>query len=120
MLTNWTQMPVLRARAVAPPRLGGVYLIARVQRALGVPLNLEPLYVGRTSRGVGIRLGEHGNLLRSHNRELAEYLATADLSDVEFWFQSVPHEAQAIVERELIIELNPKFNIIKPKRLERQ
>ena len=121
MLDSWIHIPLLRAPVVAPSRKGGVYLIARVDRRLGIPRNLEPLYVGRTARGFSTRLGEHSDVLRSHNPRLAEYLATADLSTVEFWFKVIPPSAQALAERELIRELDPLFNIVKPrKRLERQ
>lgn len=114
-MKNWKSLPLAHAFARKAIGAGGVYLVARVHRVLGLPARLEPLYVGRTLRQFKQRLHEHANPWTSHNAGLHAELNAAERNDLEFWLLELdPLEARA-AERELIRALNPTLNRIRYK-----
>lgn len=114
-MNNWKSLPLAHAFARKAIGAGGVYLVARVNRVLGVPTDFEPLYVGRTLRAFRQRLDEHANPWTAHNSGLHAELSAARVDDLELWLLELgPADARAI-ERELIRSLNPTLNLIRYK-----
>lgn len=114
-MNSWISLPLTHAFARTAIGAGGVYLVARVRRVLGLPAQFEPLYVGRTLRGFRQRLLEHANPWTAHNSGLHAELNAAQTEDLELWLLELgPAEARA-AERELIRSLNPTLNRIRYK-----
>lgn len=116
-MSNWKHLPLAHAFARKAIGTGGVYLVARVRRVLGLPAQLEPLYVGRTLRPFRQRLGEHANPWMAHNSGLHAELSAADLDGLELWMLELgPNDARS-VERHLIRALKPTLNRIRYKEM---
>lgn len=81
----------------------------RVQRAMGLPLQSEVLYIGKT-RNLRLRMGQHLNPATAHNPEVA---VAPDKDALEFWCNLMPGDAIALAEKQLIHLANPKANRIR-------
>jgi excinuclease UvrABC nuclease subunit len=91
-----------------PPK-GGVYLIVKTERVLGVPMGMVLLYVGK-SRNLRRRFSEHTDPLREHNRALNDQSSSNGL---EFWFTVLPPSQLNEAERRAIRALLPTTNIVR-------
>lgn len=100
------------ALARGPDGAQGVYMVARVDRVEGLPLRVEPLYVGKTSRRFKRRLEEHFDPWRSHSAELNQSLRARDTSTLELWVREARGKDVDRLERDLIRRLKPPLNKI--------
>lgn len=91
-------------------------MLARVERVSGVPLRVEPLYIGKTLRRFATRLAEHVDPWRSHSSELNQRLRGTDLRELELWVLKAPRDQVAKLERQLIRQLRPTLNKIRYER----
>jgi|GEM_PF-7091133 len=90
------------------PSHPGVYAILRVERILGLPHQVEVLYIGR-SGNLRIRLGRHLSPMVAHN----EVSFLPDRSTLEFWCHFMPGEDIASAEKTLIRSLKPTTNKVR-------
>ena len=87
------------------PKSPGIYLVVKNNTYLGIPIDISVFYVGRTLKSLKSRFLSHNNYIRSHNKDLLKLIKSKD--KVEFWFQSLKANDDAIIniERELIRNL---------------
>ena len=105
-LPNWRSVPFSRHGRNSVPNSPGVYVILRVNRLLGIPMHVEPIYVGK-SKSLRTRLGRHLNPARAHN----EQVGSVDRRDtIEFWCNLMPEDRITEAEKNLIRIVNPKAN----------
>jgi len=112
-MTQWKHSSLDAALAGDAGGSEGVYMLARVERVSGVPLRVEPLYIGKTLRRFAARLAEHVDPWRSHSSELNERLRGTDLRGLELWVRRAPRDQVAKLERQLIRQLQPTLNKIR-------
>jgi excinuclease UvrABC nuclease subunit len=86
-----------------------VYVILRVNRVMGLPLQSEPLYVGKT-RNLRHRMGMHLDPATAHNEHVG---AVRDREALEFWCNLMPREQITSAEKILIQAVNPTANKIR-------
>jgi excinuclease UvrABC nuclease subunit len=106
---DWTVTTLASAALARVPARPGLYMIAAATRAAGVPLSVDPIYVGR-SKNLQRRLGEHANPWREHNRQVGAALLQKEL---EFWYSEVPEEQLNQLEVQLINVINPHANRVR-------
>src|SRR5690606_5973310 len=100
---RWNLITYRRGLQLALPGVPAVYVIASVERVHGLPVRLEPLYVGQT-KNVRRRTTQH--LDRDEpNPELNGAVARQRL---ELWWRSVPAEQLNDAEDELIETFAPR------------
>lgn len=112
-MSTWRHIPLDLALATGPTGNGGVYLVVRVDRLLGVPTKMEALYVGRTLRPFRRRFREHVDPWRSHNGALHDALSKRDLDGLELWVRELGAREARRAEKTLIRWLKPKLNKIR-------
>lgn len=105
---KWKNEPLIRHVSDDVPDRPGVYAILSTQRRLGVPVQVEPLYVGKTV-DLRRRLIEHADPWREHNKTL---IAASLSHPLEFWFAELGIEEIDEVEKHLIREIKPPANRI--------
>jgi excinuclease UvrABC nuclease subunit len=106
---NWNSSKFIKHFAYQIPMLSGVYAIADVNRILGLPTDIQLLYVGR-AKNLRRRFLDHINPWREHNKGL---LAKNDVGRFEFWFSEQSIDKIDKFEKHLIREINPSENIIR-------
>jgi excinuclease UvrABC nuclease subunit len=94
-----------KAVLAAMPQSSGIYVIAKVLRVHGFPVQMEPLYVGQAVN-LRRRTEQHQHLLEP-NPGLNGIDGTEEL---EIWWQSVAKEDLNTREAELIQGLQPVAN----------
>ena len=91
------------------PESPGVYAILRVNRVMGLPLQVEPIYIGK-SKNLKSRLGSHLDPAKAHNEHVG---SLNDRESLEFWCNLMPQEQITVAEKKLIQSLNPRANKIR-------
>ena len=106
---NWINEKFIRHFAYRIPKLAGVYAIADVNRVLGLPTEIDLLYIGK-AKNLRRRFLDHIDPRREHNKGLLLKKAT---HDIEFWFSEQSVNKIENLEKHLIQESNPSENIIR-------
>lgn len=106
---KWESILLAAALADFVPSAPGVYTIAAVHRVIGMPLNLEVLYIGK-SKNLKRRFREHANPWREHNEALNNRAMSGGL---EFWFLPTDLKSLDSLERNLIHLAQPLTNKIR-------
>jgi predicted GIY-YIG superfamily endonuclease len=107
--TRWTPVRLVPGAEKILPPLPGVYVYAEVERTLGIPRCVRGVYVGRAS-DLSRRCGEHLPR-REENARFRQWLRST--RDAELWFVVTTEEESRALERELIRELDPPFNVVR-------
>ena len=105
----WTNTHLLKGKAMQVPQRSGLYAITDVDRAFGLPVKINILYVGK-ARNLRRRFSDHSSPWREHNAGLQSLDGSKLL---EFWYSEVPCEQLDQLERRLIQQGQPSKNIIK-------
>ena len=109
---NWTQVPAIKSSYNALPNKAGVYNFLKVQRINNIPLSAKSYYVGK-SLNIRKRYSDHLDPWRSHNKNLFDIMNNKKTkNEIEFWFSELPENQITRIEKILIKNLNPEFNII--------
>lgn len=103
---DWRSVPYSRHGRQVVPKLPGVYAIMRVSRVMGLPLQSNVIYIGKTEN-LRLRMGQHLNPTTAHNPGVA---AAQDKEALEFWCNLMPDDVIASAEKHLIRFANPKAN----------
>jgi len=106
---NWRSVSFSRHGREFVPEASGVYAILRVNRVLGLPLGVEPLYVGK-SKNLKLRMGKHLDPATAHNEHVG---AVQDREALEFWCNLMPGDQVTSAEKILIQAVNPTANKIR-------
>src|SRR5437868_6760909 len=70
------------------PGSSGVYAILRVHRVMGLPMQSEPIYIGK-AKNLRTRMGSHLDPFRAHNEQV---VAVSDRESLEFWCNLMPSD----------------------------
>ena len=109
---NWMQVPAVKSSYNNLPNKAGVYNFLKVKRINNVPLSAKSYYVGK-SLNLKRRYSDHLDPWRSHNKNLFNIMNNKETKDeIEFWFSELPEDQITKIEKILIKNLNPEFNII--------
>jgi hypothetical protein len=98
MPLKWKEIPYRRPFGGILPRASGVYLIADIDRVLGVPRELDFVYAGK-SKDLRRRFYEHLNVRQEPNEGL---IPIPGGSAWEFWYSELPLTEIASIEKQLI------------------
>ena len=109
MKTYWNQVEYHPTYDTFVPKMSGIYAVLRVERAIGIPINLSVLYIGK-SKNLQRRFRQHTNPYLEHNKALNKLQS---MNGLEFWFFQVGVEKLDELERKLIRELIPVANIVR-------
>lgn len=108
---KWSHAPFTAAAVNGVPAVSGVYVIAEINRVLGLPVSVLPYYIGQ-SDNLRRRLLQHCDLRQSHNQDV--YLLS-DKPYIEFWWTTCSRSDLDLIERHLIRNLQPSMNKIEYK-----
>jgi excinuclease UvrABC nuclease subunit len=109
--SGWVASPSIGAAARIAPNSPGVYAIGQVKREAGLPVEVEWVYVGRSTKGLRNRLNQHEPIVE-RNEDLRWWLSDRH-ADTEVWFTTTATESDAVaLEAELILSLDPRFNTV--------
>ena len=108
---NWKNIQFIKHFAYRIPKLAGIYAIADVSRILGLPTDIQLLYVGR-AQNLKKRFLDHIDPRREHNKGL---LSRNTTNNFEFWFFELSEDKINHFEKYLIRESNPLENSIRYK-----
>jgi excinuclease UvrABC nuclease subunit len=111
---EWSIVRMSASRQNRVPIIPGVYLVASVHRAHGVPISTKVLYVGQT-RNLRRRLQDHLDYGRAHNIGLSRELISG--VPLEFWHKATNENELDKLERKLINELAPIYNKIRYRKM---
>ena len=89
------------------PRLAGVYAYAEAETLHGLPLSLNWVYVGKAV-DLSARLNDH-DAEREANPLLRDWLHRRRTQG-EVWYAVVPADQLDVVERDVIVTLQPRLN----------
>lgn len=106
---KWKSSTFSPALSFLIPKESGVYAIVRLRRIMGLPTQLEVLYVGK-SNNLRRRFAEHANPWREHNEVLN---SITDRDNWEFWYLGLPQKELNTAERDLIRASNPITNFVR-------
>lgn len=106
----WIRLRPFPSAAEAVPMLPGVYAIGQVRSFKGLPVSVEWVYIGE-SKNLRNRLANHEALTES-NHALRSWLRVT--AEIEVWYSVDKHHRKAF-EKELVRQIQPKFNLIKFK-----
>ena len=106
---DWRHVSFSRHEQRFVPEATGIYALLRIRRSMGLPLEIEPVYVG-VSHNLRQRLGRHLNPLRAHNEHVG---SLQDRHMIEFWCNLMPREEIVVAEKTLIRAINPSANKIR-------
>jgi excinuclease UvrABC nuclease subunit len=106
---SWKNTGFFKSMASNVPLDSGVYVITDTNRVMGLPTNIDILYVGK-AKNLRRRFLDHVDPWREHNKGL---LTINKTSSLEFWFSEFPSEKIDQLEKDLIKESKPSQNIIK-------
>lgn len=107
-IRKWSWVKYCHGLEQAVPNRSGVYTLAKVKRAFGLPVSMEIVYVGR-SVNLRRRYREHNHLYEP-NPALSQLADKAE--GIEFWFLELPGAELASIEQMLIGSLQPGANRI--------
>ena len=110
-INQWRAIQFLSVLTREVPESSGLYAISRVNRVMGLPIEKEVLYVGK-SKNLRRRFKEHVDPWRESSRNLRVLYARNRAESLEFWFLAFPSDLMGDAERELIKQARPKANII--------
>ncbi len=108
-VSNWRSVSYSRHGRVSVPESSGVYAILRVNRVMGLPMQAEPIYIGKT-KNLRKRMGSHLDPATAHNEHVG---AVNDRETLEFWCNLMPQEQITAAEKNLIQVVNPRANKIR-------
>ena len=104
----WRNAEAHQGQRLKVPEESGVYVIADVERACGLPVGFDALYCGKTTN-LRRRFTEHIGEIEP-NPMLRKFMRNG--KDTEFWWRRVPSDNLNSVEKELISQLKPQANIV--------
>ena len=94
------------------PTFSGIYCFMQSKCIEGLKTNTTPIYVGQ-SKNIRSRFIQHINFDKCHNHKLlVELITQSKSSPIEFHFIQVPQHKLDEIEKDLIVKLNPKFNVL--------
>ncbi|HEU6448924.1 MAG TPA: GIY-YIG nuclease family protein [Verrucomicrobiae bacterium] len=108
-IQNWRFTPFSKSGRASVPKSSGVYAILRINRVMGLPMALVPIYVGQ-SHNLRLRMAGHLDPAKAHNENVG---FLPDRASLEFWWAAVPSELLAAAEKTLIQSVKPKANKIR-------
>jgi excinuclease UvrABC nuclease subunit len=102
-LEKWRVAGYTVAHESQIPEIAGIYALLKVRRVYGIPVGVEPIYVGQA---------------KNLRRRWAQHLSTGETNPglqwlegrVEFWWTSIPAEELDRAEGSLIDALTPVAN----------
>lgn len=100
---GWRVASYSRLYAHQVPQISGVYTLLKVKRVHGIPVAVDPVYVGQ-SRNLRRRWREH--LGANEPNPSLQWLE----NEVEFWWTALPEHQLDAAEASLIDELCPAAN----------
>jgi excinuclease UvrABC nuclease subunit len=106
---NWRSVPFTRGVNDTVPERAGVYAILRTKRVHGLPLTVDPVYVGK-SRNLRQRLRSHLNRATAHNDVVASLM---NRETIEFWCILMPEGEVGEMEKAIIQGVKPMANKIR-------
>lgn len=108
-VSNWRSVSFSRHGRESVPENPGVYVILRVTRVMGLPMQSEPIYIGK-SKNLRKRMGSHLDPATAHNEHVG---AVNDRESLEFWCNLMPQEQITAAEIALIQIVNPRANKVR-------
>jgi len=99
---RWNFTDYDRGTDIAVPQEAGIYVVARVTRRHGLPLQVEPWYVGQ-SIDLNRRYRQH--LDHTEPNPALNRLLISGTNDFEFWWSRVSRPDLTRIEKRLINDL---------------
>ncbi len=103
---KWHRVSYRASEDLIVPGVSGLYAVYLVQDLFGLPVSIEPIYVGATSN-LRRRFREH--LADDEPNELLRDV-TDEPGDALFWYEVLPLHRARQLEPELIRGLQPRTN----------